>query len=125
MSSNSRRWNRGSTWAELAARPSDLGALANDERWRPVHPRPGDRVWTDDYCNILGHLVFRPVGELMAPRPESSPFDGATGSLPASVEPADRATARAIRGRDREKIIHAMPESPADSNPEHQDDLNS
>jgi hypothetical protein len=45
-----------SIWAVLAARPADLGPLASDHRWRPPRLLPGDRVWTDDYCNVLGHL---------------------------------------------------------------------
>jgi hypothetical protein len=45
-----------SIWAVLAARPADLGPLASDPRWRAPRLVPGDRVWTDDYCNLLGHL---------------------------------------------------------------------
>ena len=47
-----------SIWAVLAARNSDLGALATDPRWRPPRLSPGDRVWTDDYSSILGHIIY-------------------------------------------------------------------
>ncbi|HEX8204260.1 MAG TPA: fused MFS/spermidine synthase [Isosphaeraceae bacterium] len=40
-----------SIWAVLAARPGDLGPLADDPRW-PA-PRPGGAAWTDDYSNII------------------------------------------------------------------------
>jgi hypothetical protein len=56
-----------SIWAVLAAQPSDLGALADDPRWQPPRLKPGDRAWTDDFCNVVGHLVLRPSGLLMAP----------------------------------------------------------
>jgi hypothetical protein len=56
-----------SIWAVLAAAPSDLGALASDPRWRPARLRPGNRAWTDDYSNVVGHLVLRPPGGSMAP----------------------------------------------------------
>jgi len=48
-----------SIWAVLAANESDLGALSADLRWQPPRLEPGDRVWTDDYSTIIGHLVFR------------------------------------------------------------------
>ena len=48
-----------SIWAVLAAQESDLGALGADPRWQPPRLEPGDRVWTDDYSTIIGHLIFR------------------------------------------------------------------
>jgi hypothetical protein len=45
-----------SIWAVLAARSADFGPLASDHRWQPPRLIPGDRVWTDDYSNVLGHL---------------------------------------------------------------------
>jgi hypothetical protein len=46
-----------SIWAVLAGQPGDLGALAADPRWEAPRLVPGDRVWTDDYSSILGHLA--------------------------------------------------------------------
>jgi SAM-dependent methyltransferase len=37
----------------MARRVEHLGSLARDPRWRTVEPRPGARVWTDDYSNII------------------------------------------------------------------------
>ena len=48
-----------SIWAVLAAQESDLGALGADPRWQPPRLEPGDRVWTDNYSTIIGHLIFR------------------------------------------------------------------
>jgi hypothetical protein len=37
----------------MARNDSALGAIAGDDRWRPVQ---GDMVWTDDFSNILSLL---------------------------------------------------------------------
>lgn len=50
-----------SIWAVMAARESDLGAMATDERWRPARARPGDKAWTDDFSDLASHL--RPLSE--------------------------------------------------------------
>ena len=33
--------------------------------WQPLHRRERDRVWTDDYANILGALKWDPTGALL------------------------------------------------------------
>jgi hypothetical protein len=38
---------------------ADIGKLAADERWDPTRPTPGQRVWTDDYSNVLGAVYRR------------------------------------------------------------------
>jgi hypothetical protein len=47
----------GSEWVVMAASDSDLATLVGDKttplRWLPVQGRPGARVWTDDYSNLL------------------------------------------------------------------------
>jgi hypothetical protein len=48
-----------SIWAVLAVKRSDLRALDTDSRWQAPRLEPGDRVWTDDYSSIIGHLDFR------------------------------------------------------------------
>ncbi len=45
-----------STWAALANRPEDLGALMNAPEWAPPKTRAGLRVWTDDYASLLSVL---------------------------------------------------------------------
>jgi SAM-dependent methyltransferase len=47
---------KASQWAILARTPTDLGKLANDPRWRPLQPRPGLRLWTDDFSSVLSVL---------------------------------------------------------------------
>jgi hypothetical protein len=31
--------------------------------WEPLRPRPGVRVWTDDYSNLVGALRWNPLRE--------------------------------------------------------------
>jgi SAM-dependent methyltransferase len=45
-----------SFWVALARRSEDLGPLLRDHRWRPIPPAPHQRLWTDDYSNILNIL---------------------------------------------------------------------
>jgi len=45
-----------STWVALAHRDEDLGRLTHDSRWRPLATRPGDRLWTDNYSNVVDVL---------------------------------------------------------------------
>ncbi len=40
----------------LGRKPSDLGALIDDERWVPLES-DGKKMWTDDYSNLLGAIV--------------------------------------------------------------------
>jgi hypothetical protein len=47
-----------SRWVVMAHQRADLGALARDPRWAPLAPRPGTRVWTDDFSNILGVIKW-------------------------------------------------------------------
>ncbi|CAA9345297.1 MAG: hypothetical protein AVDCRST_MAG90-2156, partial [uncultured Microvirga sp.] len=42
--------------AIAAARPEDIGALAESEIWELTEPEPGQRTWTDDYSNIIGAI---------------------------------------------------------------------
>jgi hypothetical protein len=37
----------------MAREVKALGTLAGDPRWHAVDPRPNERVWTDDYSNII------------------------------------------------------------------------
>ena len=48
-----------SHWLVLARRPEDLGTILRDARWQPVSARPGKRVWTDDFSNLLGAMKWR------------------------------------------------------------------
>ena len=42
-----------------AAESEDIGALAFSPYWQFTKPDPKDRVWSDDYSNILGPLIKR------------------------------------------------------------------
>jgi hypothetical protein len=46
--------NDPSQWVVMARSASDFGALARGVRWAPPQARPGMRVWTDDFSNLLG-----------------------------------------------------------------------
>jgi spermidine synthase len=41
----------------VARRDEDFGPLAADETWPVLQPDPRQRVWTDDYSNIVGALL--------------------------------------------------------------------
>ncbi len=43
--------------AVLARRDEDFGALAQSDFWMPQERDPQQRIWTDDYSNILGAIV--------------------------------------------------------------------
>jgi spermidine synthase len=45
--------------AAVARKDEDFGALANSRYWPLLPPDPAQRVWTDDYSNVLGALVRR------------------------------------------------------------------
>ncbi len=47
-----------SKWVVMARRPEYLGGLMVDPRWTRLSGRPGAGVWTDDYSNIIGALVW-------------------------------------------------------------------
>src|SRR6185295_15809738 len=42
-----------STVAAVARKDEDFGALAKSEHWKKKAPDPGQRVWTDDYSNVV------------------------------------------------------------------------
>ncbi len=45
-------------WAAVASTPQHLGALRNDNRWRPLQTREGVGVWTDDFSNIFRVFIW-------------------------------------------------------------------
>jgi SAM-dependent methyltransferase len=47
----------GSVWVVMARQTNDLGRLPEDRRWEPLPGRPGARLWSDDFSNVLG--VFK------------------------------------------------------------------
>jgi hypothetical protein len=42
-----------------AREEADVGALASSDKWAETEPTDGQRVWTDDYSNILGAVYRR------------------------------------------------------------------
>jgi SAM-dependent methyltransferase len=42
-----------SQWVLMARSKSDLGLLVRSARWEPLAPRPGVRVWSDDFSNLF------------------------------------------------------------------------
>jgi hypothetical protein len=38
---------------------ADVGALASSDKWEETKARANQRVWTDDYCNVLGAVYRR------------------------------------------------------------------
>jgi len=45
-----------------ARQPDDVGSIASSQDWTLTEPRPHQRVWTDDYSNVLG-AVWRRLRE--------------------------------------------------------------
>jgi hypothetical protein len=43
----------------VARKDEDFGALAKSRYWPLLPPDPAQRVWTDDYSNVVGALVRR------------------------------------------------------------------
>jgi hypothetical protein len=42
-----------------AREEADVGKLASSNKWDETDPTEGERVWTDDYSNILGAVYRR------------------------------------------------------------------
>ena len=42
-----------------AREDADVGKLASSDKWEETDPTPKQRVWTDDYCNVLGAVYRR------------------------------------------------------------------
>jgi len=42
-----------------AREEADVGSLASSDKWAETEPTEGERVWTDDYSNILGAVYRR------------------------------------------------------------------
>ena len=42
-----------------AREQADIGKLANSEDWELTEPTKNQRVWTDDYSNVLGAVWRR------------------------------------------------------------------
>jgi spermidine synthase len=50
------RGKRPSHWVVMAARPSDLGALTTDRRWRRCRRTPGRDAWSDNFSSPVSAL---------------------------------------------------------------------
>lgn len=47
-----------SLWAIVVRNEHDLGELAHDSAWRPLTADSSARVWTDDFSNVWGALIW-------------------------------------------------------------------
>jgi hypothetical protein len=53
-------WKVPSHFTVLARNEADLGSVPNDPRWQPCQSSPeADRVWTDDFSNLLSTFDWR------------------------------------------------------------------
>jgi spermidine synthase len=48
----------GSDWVLLAKHPEDLGVTLTDSRWRGLEAAPLNKIWTDDYSNLLSVIKW-------------------------------------------------------------------
>ena len=46
-----------STVVISAREEADFGVLLKDEDWQDIELDPAQRVWTDDYSNVLGAII--------------------------------------------------------------------
>jgi hypothetical protein len=63
-----------------AREDADFATLREDADWTPIEPPAGQRIWTDDYSNVIG-AVIRQYRKQHANVPESE-------ETQAPVEPA-------------------------------------
>jgi hypothetical protein len=47
-----------SLFAVMAKDPKTIASLAEDHEWKTYEPKKEQRIWTDDYANILSALLF-------------------------------------------------------------------
>jgi len=47
-----------SYWIAIARAPEHLKALETEEGWEPLPREVRNRLWTDDYSNIVGALKY-------------------------------------------------------------------
>jgi hypothetical protein len=47
-----------SDWVVAGRNAADLGSLATDERWSVLPARRTGRIWTDDYANVTGAVIW-------------------------------------------------------------------
>jgi hypothetical protein len=62
----SAQFKAGSSVVALARDPVDLHGLAAGDGWRPLAPSAAVAPWTDDYSNVLGAMIRRKLGLLLA-----------------------------------------------------------
>jgi hypothetical protein len=46
-----------STVVISAREKEDFGVLLQDQDWTEIVPPPGQRIWTDDYSNVIGAVI--------------------------------------------------------------------
>src|SRR5947209_1698653 len=46
-----------STVVISAREEKDFGELLEDKDWQPIEPDPNQRIWTDDYSNVVGAII--------------------------------------------------------------------
>jgi hypothetical protein len=47
-----------SDWVIVARNVEDFKAIEDDDRWESLQSSSGESVWTDDYSNLLGALIY-------------------------------------------------------------------
>jgi hypothetical protein len=61
-----------STVVISARREADFGALLEDADWTVIDPPAGQRIWTDDYSNVIGAVLRQYWRPHPLPEPEKS-----------------------------------------------------
>jgi hypothetical protein len=94
-----------STVVVSARADEDFDTLRQDADWMVIAPDPNQRIWTDDYSNVLGAIIRqyrrahatvteepeqKSEGEQKAEQPAAEPAQPATGPAQPAAEPAQQ-----------------------------------
>ncbi len=89
-----------STVVISARQEADFGVLLEDRDWREIGPPPGQRIWTDDYSNVIGAVMRQyrthhseDEAEEATPEPADRPPEATPEPPPApAAQPSEPAT---------------------------------
>ncbi len=70
-----------------AREDEDFGELLNDEDWTAIEPPAGQRIWTDDYSNVVG-AIYRQYRGNHAEAEPTLPEPAAETPAPPAETPA-------------------------------------
>jgi hypothetical protein len=79
-----------STVVISARAEADFGVLLEDEDWRAIEPPAGQRIWTDDYSNVIGAVIRQYRIDRSEEAAEDAPETPEPAPRPAEPAPAEQ-----------------------------------